>query len=502
MIKVLKEVTKKDLENWIYHIDEEDLNLYKEANNPNKIGIFQISGSTAERLCEEVKPENFDELMAINAMARPGPLETAAPFFVSRKEGQESSYPEAVNEILSDTRQVFIYQEQIMECFHKIGGFTLEEANDVRNLMKKLGKAEKKEEDLKRWNRAVKKFVKGAVNLGIEEHEAEKIANDLASFSGYSFNKSHAASYTYIALITLYLSYYFRPYFYSAVLKEEFNDDKYFFKWLSSIKRQGIEILPPDINTSDLNFRPDNDKIRFGLNNIKFVGEKAAQIILENRPYSSIFDFYLKTKSRSVTIRVFEALISVGAFDNIYSERKKLLQAITMFWEKKKSNRVEEKLRAIFDDCFKAVEAIPALDTSEEDKIGYEKKFFGFNVFFSLFTKEKLQAFDKACKMKLMYSNLNSVKQQSKKVALVIESVRNFNDKNGNEMAFLTVSDMYGVSTSLPVFASYWKHIGRTIKKDNLYLMNVYKSNRDSILFGQNAWTENEAKIRRMIKHI
>jgi len=723
MIKVIRKVEKKELENWIYTIEEEDPNLYKEANNPSKIGIFQISGQTAEKLCEEVKPESFSEIIAINAMARPGPLETCAPYYVERKESGESPYPKEVEDILEESHFTFLYQEQIMETFHKIGGFTLEEADNVRGLMKRLSKAEKAEEDLKAWNRAIKKFIRGASKLGIDEDMAIKISEDLEAFAGYSFNKcffggsiidrdnrarwsptieemwltkndkdwaiknnhkdlykkynfygygkaysiindraflneitnityegerevfqiilddnryiqvtenhkfplkngnyksiktglsegdelfcigsykqetkynfsnyssknrpfkkysnegflngeensgyingeyikfvnnrnqlleissgecsvcykktkrlechhkdgnrknnerenlliccsschkkldyklgrkrknekglplegikirridkleakktynvemaspnhtvsvngimasnSHATSYSYIALITLYFSYYFRNYFYSAVLSDDFSMGK-----VNSIKRQGIEILPPDINKSGIHFKPDGDGIRIGLNDIKFVGEPIAEKIVENAPYTSFIDLFMKNKGRSLTIKTLESLISVGAFDALYPERKKFLQAVKTFWEKKKSTKVEEKLRAIFDSSTKAVDAIPAMDTTMEDLIEYEKTFFGFKLFSTLFTKDRMEAFDKAVKAKLMYSNLDSVENKSKKIAVMINAIRKIQDRNGNEMAFVEIEDMHGTIVSVPIFASYWK---------------------------------------------
>ena len=146
MIKVLKEVSKQDLENWVYGIDIEDQNLYKELKNPNMIGIFQLSGKTAERLKDDIQPSNFEEANATNAMSRPGPIENA-PAYVAQKHGAESKYPKLVTEVLHDTYGVPLYQEQIMAIFNKIGGFSLEDADEVRGLMKKLGKAEKKPEE-------------------------------------------------------------------------------------------------------------------------------------------------------------------------------------------------------------------------------------------------------------------------------------------------------------------------------------------------------------------
>jgi len=501
----LKECTKTDLEKWIYKLDEKDSNLYLEANNTDKIGIFQLNGNTAERLCNEVRPENFQEIIAINAMARPGPLETCAPYYVERKESGISPYPKEVEEILKESHYTFLYQEQIIETFHKIGGFTLDEADGVRGLMKKLSKAEKAEDDVKAWNKTVKKFIRGASKLGIDESMATKISQDLQAFSGYSFNKSHATSYSYIALITLYLSYYFREYFYSSVLTYEMDRDKYLTDRINSVRKQGIEILPPDINKSDSHFKPeDNGNIRFGLNDIKFVGEKATTTILEERKngeFKSIVDFYVRTRGRTMTIKVIEALISTGCFDWQDENRKKVLQTIKIFWERKKSNKLEEKLMAIYEESKKIIDSLPAIETTMEDLVNYEKTFFGVKVFSSLFTDNVLKAVKKLMDMKVVYPTLEDVGDRSMKIPVIINSIRSFNDKNGNEMAFINIEDQTGKEISVPVFQSYWKHVKENVVRDKLFLINVYMNN-DSVVFGQPDWTESDFKIKRMVRQI
>lgn len=502
MIKIIREVTKEDLENWIYTIDENDSALYEEANNPDKIGIFQLNGATAEKLCDEIKPENFDEVVAINAMARPGPLETCAPHFVKRKSGEASPYPDVVNKILEDTHYTFLYQEQIIETFHKVGGFTLEEADEVRGLMKKLSKAEKDPDDVKKWEKVVKKFVKGAAKEGIDESMAISISKDLAAFSGYSFNKAHAASYGYIALITLYLSKYFRKYFYSSVLTYETDREKYLLDRISSVRKQGIEILPPDINKSKAHFSPDGNAIRLGLGDIKFVSESATNLIAETRPFKSIFDFYLKTKSRTITIKTIEALASVGVFDCFYPERKRLIQILKTFWENKKSIKIEEKLKDAYDKSVVSVEAIPALDTTMADLIEYEKTFYGFKIFSTPFTNSLTEALTKMREQKLIYLVVDEIEETSKKIPVLINKIRSYTDRNGNEMGFMEVEDIYGVTISLPVFASYWKHIKYDLRTENIYLLNVYLGDRDNAIFGQREWTDNEFKIKRMVKKI
>jgi len=501
MINIIKEVSKDDLKDFIYNFDLNDKNLYKELNNPNKIGIFQISGGTAGELVKQVHPDSFEELVAINAMARPGTMEVSSPFYIRRKSGEPSPYPDSVNEILSDTHNVILFQEQIMMIFNKIGGFSLVETNEVRSLMKKLSKAEKDIKDVKAWERIVKKFVRNATTMGISKEDAEFIANDLSALSGYTFNRAHSAAYSYIAAITLYLSYYFRKYFYSVVLQYEADKEESFLSRINAVKRQGISILPPDINKSQLHFYPEGNDIRVGIADIKFVSENAARLIIDKRPFKDFMDFYIKTKNRLINTRVIEALISTGCFDSLYDNRKKLNQIIKMFYEQKKSTKVEEKLRAIYKKCENTVESLPGFTIHVSDLIEYEKKFFGVKLFTTQFTEERIKMFEKLRSKKLIYLYITEIKNTSLKIPVIINSIRNYKDRNDNPMAFIDIEDMDANTLSIPVFYSYWKFIKDDIKKDELYLMNVYKTNR-GVSFGKKEWTDNEFVIRRMIKKI
>ena len=502
MIKIIREVTKEELKDWVYDIDIKDPNIYKELENQNMIGIFQLTGGTAKRLVEDIHPDNFNEVNAVNAMSRPGPIENA-PIYLARKNGEVSPYPELMNEILKDTYSVPIYQEQIMEIFHKIGGFSLEEADEVRSLMKKLGKTEKNTDDLKRWDRVVKKFVRGATKNEIEEAMAERIANELVSFSGYSFNLSHSTSYSYIAAMTLYLSVYFRKYFYSAYTKDK--DDKELLELLNNMKMQGFEIAPPDINRSGIYFTPGEEKqVYFGLSKIKHVSENSANAIIENRPYHSIIDFIIKNRSvgRTITSSVIKALISAGAFDNFNKNRKKLLFIFNKFWDKKGNTKIEEKLMALYKQAEEEAGRIPGLETSITDEINYEKEYLGFNFFATLFTKEKTKAFTEMSKRKLINLGFYSVEEISKKVPVIINSIRAFKDKNDNSMAFIEIEDMFGQKERIPIFHSYFQFIGEELKSSTMYLMNLYRSDDGKIMFGQKGWIDNKFKIQRMIREI
>lgn len=507
-MKIIKEVTKDDLREFLYReMEVNDSKIYEEMNSRSSIGIFQMNGGTAERLVNEVKPNSFRELNACNAMARPGPIENA-PLYVEGKRGVPSNYPAAMEEILSSTYSVPIYQEQIMEIFHKIGGFTLEEADAVRGLMKKLGKADKDPEDVKKWEKTVKRFTKGAVANDISERDAEKIANDLVSFAGYSFNLSHSTSYTYIAVMTLYLSVYFRKYFYSAVLDYEVDRDKSLFEVFQTIKDHGIKVLPPDVNRSEKKIMPlEGDEIIFGLNNIKFVGEKPAEHIINQRPYTSLFDFIIKTvyqEKGGVTSRVIDSLIKSGAFDNLIGGNRKLyLQVFALFWNNKKSTKIEEKLEALWKKIEEHTKSLPLYkEIKNIDQRALEKEIYGHALFTTLFTDEKAKMFDVMAGRKLIRKTFDEIEGASTKVPVELESVRVIRDKNGNEMAFITVVDMKGKKVSCPVFASYWQYVREYFISENLYLMNFYRDDKGSLLFGQKTYLNNQYKIMRMIKGI
>lgn len=500
-MRVIREIQKEELRNFLYRdLNIDDKNLYKEANKRNSIGIFQLTGGAARGLMAQIKPTNFDELNAVNAMARPGTIEFA-PTYIENTTGK---YNEKINEIIKDTRNVILFQEQVMEIFSKIGGFSLQEADKVRGIMKKLSKIEKGEDDVKAWNKVVNKFTKNATESGLTEDEAKKITEDILSFSDYSFNRAHAASYTYIAVMTLYLSYYFKKYFFSSVLQYEIEKDNNTLDIMQSIKEDGFVILLPDINKSDEKVKPlDNDKLLLGLSNIKGVGEKAIEKIIEAKPYDSLIDFIIKTRSRQVTSAVIVKLIKSGAFDSfINGERKRYVNVFNQFWKDKKAIKIEEKLKKIWADIETKSKTIPFTNTTINDLRGYEIECFGFNFFTSLFTKDKIDAFKALRDKNLIVMNFNEVTNVSRKVPVILNSVRILKDKNDNSMAFITIEDITGKSVSVPVFASYWQHVSDSFIQDKLFLINLYKDDRDSFLFGQKAFVTNKAQVERMIKEL
>ena len=506
-MKILKKISKEDFKRFLYDIDINDQNLYKEANNPNMIGIFQLTAGTAKYMVETIQPSNFDELNACNAFARPGTMDFVPQYIENRKKGS-SPYPKQVADILSETHSIILYQEQVMAVFNQIGGFSLEETNTIRGLMKKLGKLEKKKEDLEEWDKIIERFEKGAQEKGISKRDAKKVADDLLKMSSYNFNKSHSTAYTYIAAMTLYLSFYFRKYFYSSVLHYEVGREKYLLDRLRAVKMQGFKILPPDIHKSSAHIAPvkgSTNELIFGLEDVKHVGENPAKVFIENRPYKDFIDFYLKIQGNRVTIRAIRALISIGAFDSMYPDRKRLLTKVNRFWDEKKSIKVEEKLRMMWSKIDKAVDAIPGLDAQRDDLREYEKEYLGFNFFITPFTEEFMEKIYLLQQKGLAEPGFVDVSRASSKVPCVVNSMRVFNDRNGKEMAFIEIEDYTGERITIPIFQSLWSHVKNIIVQGKVHMINLYLDKKPDgstqIMFGKSGWPKPH-EIERFVKRL
>ncbi len=500
MIKVIKKINKQEFKDFLYHIDLNDENLYKELNT-SQIGIFQMTGNTASGLIKRVNPKTFEEANVINAASRPGTINFIEDY-IKNESGNIRKYPEIIHSLIEESRGVIFFQEQIMTIFNKIGGFTLEDTNYTRSLMKKLGKKDKKQEDINAWNECVKRFSINAEKKGLTEEEVKKITDDLLGLAEYSFNRSHSVSYTYVGMQTLYLSHYFKPYFYSAILATK--TDEALAEYVSQIRAQGINILPPDINKSKEHFYPIDDKnILYGLTDIKFTGDNPTKKIIEMRPYNSLFYFIFRTRSREITSRVINALISVGCFDWYDKNRKKLLAIVEEFWERKKAIKIEEKLKALWDEIEKKYNSIPFPSFDNNDIVNLEKEFFGYRAFTNPFDDKMIKAIYRMYEDDLIYLSFDNVEERvSKKIPCIIEDVRVLKDKNSNEMAFVSISDIHGNNTSIPVFASYWQYIRDYFKKGSMLFINVYNDSNGKMLFGYPRKITEEIIIRRMIKVI
>jgi len=293
--------------------DPETMRLFAEGRTD---AVFQFESSGMQDICRRMRPEDLEDLSALNALYRPGPIDGGMiDDFVDRRRGvNEVEYmvPE-MEEFLKPTFGVFVYQEQIMQVAQKLGGYSLGEADLMRRAMGK-----KKIDEMAKHR---DKFVAGAVARKIDKKVATEIFELMAAFADYGFNRSHSIAYALVAFRTAYLKVNYPAYFYAAVLSHEANDAAKVFKYSNELQSMGLELLPPDVNESGLGFTPSDSAVRFGLSAIKGLGTNSVSAIIaareEGGKFTSLSDLVSRLASGVVNRRGIESLIAAGAFDSL-----------------------------------------------------------------------------------------------------------------------------------------------------------------------------------------
>ena len=311
----------------IEKIPLDDSKVYKLFSKGLTTGVFQFESSGMREFLKKLKPSVIEDLIAMNALYRPGPMKNIDDF-ISRKAGKKKiKYPHSSMEpILEETYGIIVYQEQVMQIAHEIAGFSLAEADIMRRAMGK--KIKKLMDELK------VKFVEGAKKKNnISSTKAESIYELIEKFAQYGFNKSHSTAYAYVAYQTAWLKAHYPAEFMSANLTSEMSNMDRVVILINECRKLKIEVDPPDINVSDINFRPvDNNTISFGLNAIKNVGTKALEQIIEGRneygKFDSIFDFTSNVNLKAVNKKVLESLNMAGALDTLKGTRSQKHNAI------------------------------------------------------------------------------------------------------------------------------------------------------------------------------
>ena len=288
-------------------------------------GVFQLESSGMKKLVKDLKPDVFEDLGALVALFRPGPLESGmVQDFVERKHGrQEIKYAHPLLEpVLKDTYGTIVYQEQIMQVFQVLADYTLGQADMVRRMMGK-----KKLDEMAQQKG---KFIEGAARHGMESKDAAALFEQIEKFASYCFNRSHSAAYAFVAYQTAYLKCHYPQEYLASLLSSVSGDQEKTQLYIEEALKYGIQVMPPDINKSFAEFTPDGNNIRFGLASIKQVGEAVVEAILAEREangeFKSIYDFCKRVDPKCSNKRVMEGLIKAGAFSNIEKSRKQLLE--------------------------------------------------------------------------------------------------------------------------------------------------------------------------------
>ena len=384
--KTLKLISAKGEEIDIEKISFDESKVYELFASGLTIGVFQFESSGMREFLKKLKPSVIADLIAMNALYRPGPMSNIDNF-ISRKHGKKRiDYPHpSLEPILEETYGIIVYQEQVMEIAHEIAGFTLAEADIMRRAMGK--------KDKKLMDELSVKFVEGAQNKGLSKGKAEEIYSLIEKFAQYGFNKSHSTAYAYVAYQTAWLKTFFPAEFMSANLTSEMSTIERVVTLINECKKLGIEVRPPDINVSHIYFSPiDDNAISYGLNAIKNVGEKALENILENRDqegtFNSVYDLCSRVDQQKVNKRVLESLVKSGAMDSLSGSRAQKYQAIDdaihygqKFQNGDNKNQVDLFGNAEGDSVLIKIPDLPSVDDwVEKERLGFEKEVLGLYV--------------------------------------------------------------------------------------------------------------------------
>jgi DNA polymerase III subunit alpha len=429
----------------ISQIPLDDPETYGLLGSGSTSGIFQLESSGMRDLLTKLKPENFREIIALVALYRPGPLGSGmVDEFIKRKHGKEAIRYEVkdLEEILSDTYGVIVYQEQVMRIASKLANFSLEDADILRRAM---GKKDPREMDTQK-----EKFLEGARKNRIHAKKAEKIFDLMAKFAEYGFNKSHSAAYALLAYQTAYLKAHYPLEFMAASLTSEVQNPDKIVKYLAECRELGAEILPPDINESDKSFTVAGGQLRFGLAAVKNVGDAALDAVLAERErggkFRSLFDFGQRVDLRKVNRRVVESLIKCGAFDFSKVFRSQMLAALDDLLERSQSvqkRRGEPQMSMWAESGARVEERYPDIEEFPEGQlIVFEKETIGFYI-----SRHPLARFQEAIRRHTSDDTSTLAKRKNGgevKVCGVVSELKEILTKKGDRMGFLTLEDMKG----------------------------------------------------------
>jgi DNA polymerase-3 subunit alpha len=303
----------------------DDPAVFELLQRGDTVGVFQVESEGMRRTLSAVKPTRFEDIIALNALYRPGPMDNI-PMFGRRKNGEEViEYPHPLLEdVLKETYGIFVYQEQVMQAAQILAGYSLGGADLLRRAM---GKKIQSEMDAQRAS-----FVEGcAKHNGIPETKANELFNLIDKFAGYGFNKSHAAAYALLTYQTAWLKAHHRPEFYAASMSFDIALTDKLAMFVEDMGRGAMECLPPDINASRASFTVENGAVRYALGALKGVGEKAMDALVEERehngPFTSLEEFAARIDPRLINRRQLESLAGAGAFDSIKAERAAVFAA-------------------------------------------------------------------------------------------------------------------------------------------------------------------------------
>jgi len=422
----------------------EDEKTFQLLNQGKTQGVFQLESSGMQELAKQLHIDKFEEIIAVGALYRPGPMEMI-PSFINRKHGREAievDHP-MMKEIIEETYGIMVYQEQVMQIAQKLAGYSLGEGDVLRRAM---GKKDRDE-----MARQREKFQKGALDHGIDQSKAIEIFDKIEKFASYGFNKSHAAAYGYLSYVTAFLKANYPKEWLAALMTCDSDDLSKVAKHIRESEGMEIEILSPDVNEADLEFMATTKGIRFAMSGIKGVGKGVVEAIVKQRkndgPFKSLYDFFKRIDTGMVGKKVAENLIEAGSFDFTGWTRQQLLASVEPMFEQA-SRKQKEDAKGVLDffsvlgEEDKAFENPPDIESpmTKEEILAKEKELLGFYL-----TGHPMDAYKQLIDQ-LGSQSFHEIEELPHgsvcKTAFIIESLKvRISAKTQRKFAILTISD-------------------------------------------------------------
>ncbi|MEN9224296.1 MAG: DNA polymerase III subunit alpha [Thermostichus sp. HHBFW_bins_43] len=484
-VELIREHDGVDLD--LDNLPLDDEKTYQILEKGELEGIFQLESSGMKQVVRELKPSNLEDISSVLALYRPGPLDTGMiPDFIDRKHGRKPvTYAhELLKPILQDTYGAILYQEQIMRIAQDMAGYTLGQADLLRRAMgkKKVSEMEKHREQ----------FVQGAAERGVSKAVATELFDQMVAFAEYCFNKSHSTAYGFVTFQTAYLKANYPTEYMAALLSSVGGDQDKVQRYITYCLSIGIQIQPPDINRSGLDFTPQGSSILFGLGAVKNVGEGAIQNILTARqtegPFASLANFCERVDLRTVNRRAIEALIHAGAFDRISGNRKQLIAdldpILTWAADRAKSKAIGQV--SLFDllgggsstgnGFVEAPRGPVTEDFPPQEKLKLERELLGFYV-----SDHPLRRIQEQARL-LAPVNLsdlgNCAADTTVSVLALITAIKTVTTKKGDRMAILQLEDLTGSCEGV-IFPKTYERLQNRLEVDQRLLIWAKVDQRD-----------------------
>ncbi len=477
-------------------------------------GVFQLESAGMKSFMKQLKPANIEEVIAGISLYRPGPMDFIPQYLKGKRNKADIVYDHpALEKILAPTYGCIVYQEQVMQIVMELAGYSLGRSDLVRRAMakKKPEVMAKERQNFVYGNEA--EGVPGCINRGVSEEIANKIFDEMTDFAKYAFNKSHAGAYALVAYQTGYLKAHYPVEYMAALISSVKEKSTKVAEYIQICKSMGIEILPPDINVGLGDFSVTGNAIRYGLSAVKSVGEGVTDIvreeILERGPFKSLEDFVMRLSNKEANKRTIESFICSGAFDSFGYNRRQMMMAYPSILdnaarEKKSAMSGQMSLMDFLGEEEKEGFTVKYPDVEEyskEDKLSKEKEFLGVCISGHLLD-DYVEVIDARCTAKsidfIVDEEFEECAVEDKRfytVAGVVENVRVQTTKRGDNMAFVTIEDMYG-TLEIVVFPREYSNYRSILDKNSKILIrgNASLSDRGNNLIASEIYTLDEIR--------